>query len=70
MAESEADLEELKHQLSALLDEHRDLDEAINAMAELRNYDQVRIQRLKKGKLKLRDRITEIRNKLLPDIIA
>jgi hypothetical protein len=56
--------------LASLLQEHRDLDAAIDALAVNGNVDQLALSRLKKRKLQLKDEITEINNSLLPDIIA
>jgi hypothetical protein len=56
--------------LAQLLQEHRDLDAAIDALAADGNSDQLALSRLKKRKLQLKDEITEINNNLLPDIIA
>ncbi len=49
---------------------HRDLDAAIAALIESGKSDVIQIQRLKKQKLYLRDRIANLENSLLPDIIA
>ena len=56
--------------LAQLMQEHRDLDAAIDAMILSGNCDQLALSRLKKRKLQLKDEITEINNSLLPDIIA
>jgi hypothetical protein len=56
--------------LTQLMQEHRDLDAAIEAMAQTGNADLLALSRLKKRKLQLKDEITEINNGLLPDIIA
>jgi len=56
--------------LASLMQEHRDLDAAIDALALNGNVDQLALSRLKKRKLQLKDEITEINNSLLPDIIA
>jgi hypothetical protein len=56
--------------LTQLMQEHRDLDAAIEAMTLLGNPDLLTLSRLKKRKLQLKDEITEINNGLLPDIIA
>jgi hypothetical protein len=56
--------------LARLMQEHRDLDAAIDALALTGNRDQLALSRLKKRKLQLKDEITEINNNLLPDIIA
>jgi hypothetical protein len=50
--------------------EHRDLDEVISQLAGGNLSDQLRTQRLKKRKLALKDEITRLHGKLLPDIIA
>ncbi len=62
--------EELRARLEVLRIEHRDLDAAIGALMESGTQDQLRIARLKKRKLQLRDRIIQIENALIPDIIA
>ena len=61
---------ELRAQLARLLQDHRDLDAAIAALEGLPGADIIQIQRLKKRKLQLRDRITLIEDQLTPDIIA
>ena len=61
---------ELRTQLARLRQEHRDLDVAIDALQESPGADLIQVQRLKKRKLELRDRITFIEDQLTPDIIA
>ena len=61
---------ELRAKLEELRSEHRDLDEVIQRMAETAPFNQLQIQRLKKRKLVLRDRIAFIEDQLTPDIIA
>ena len=58
----------LRAKLAELVQEHRDLDAAIDAMAGL--HDIMQLTRLKKKKLQLKDQIAKIENQLLPDIIA
>jgi hypothetical protein len=53
-----------------LRQEHRDLDAAIEALQASPAADIIQVQRLKKRKLVLRDRITHIEDQLTPDIIA
>ena len=65
---TESDRGELRRQLTELREEHRDLDEAINALDRTANL--LRVQRLKKRKLALKDQIARIETALLPDIIA
>tara|TARA_B100002052_G_C15707299_1_gene517881 strand:+ start:71 stop:271 length:201 start_codon:yes stop_codon:yes gene_type:complete len=50
--------------------EHRDLDQILISLQEKHTVDFLQIQRLKKRKLILKDKIIEIRNNLEPDIIA
>ena len=61
---------ELRTQLERLRQEHRDLDAAIDALHAVPGSDILQVQRLKKRKLVLRDRITFIEDQLTPDIIA
>ena len=56
--------------LEQLKVEHRDLDDAINALRDKAMVDQLQIARLKKKKLVLKDRIMRLEDQLLPDIIA
>lgn len=58
----------LRAKLAELTQEHRDLDAAIDALSAAR--DTLQVTRLKKRKLMLKDEISKIHNKLLPDIIA
>lgn len=50
--------------------EHADLDAAIHALVEVGNADPMLLQRLKKKKLALKDRIIELDQLLRPDILA
>ena len=61
---------ELREQLARLQQEHRDLDAAIAALALSPGSDVIQVQRLKKRKLVLRDKIRVIEDQLTPDIIA
>ena len=61
---------ELRAQLARLNQAHRDLDAAIAALQDSPGSDPLQVQRLKKQKLQLRDRITFIEDQLTPDIIA
>lgn len=66
----EAEIAELESELGRLKEEHRDLDTAIEALEGMVAGDQLQIQRLKKRKLVLRDRIAILEDQLTPDIIA
>jgi hypothetical protein len=61
---------ELRAELARLQQAHRDLDAAIAALQASPGADVIQVQRLKKRKLHLRDRITFIEDQLTPDIIA
>jgi hypothetical protein len=61
---------DLRAQLARLLQEHRDLDTAIEALQVSPGSDLLQVQRLKKRKLVLKDRMTFIEDQLTPDIIA
>jgi len=67
MAANETDLQA---ELARLKEEHRDLDTAIDALEKAPARDNLQIKRLKKKKLALKDRIAQIEDQLLPDIIA
>lgn len=62
--------DELNERLEELKAEHRDLDDAIQALSQRAVPDMIQIQRLKKRKLALRDEITKLESNLVPDIIA
>jgi hypothetical protein len=57
-------------QIERLRQEHRDLDVAIEALRGAGQADQLQLQRLKKRKLMLRDKLTRLEDQLTPDIIA
>jgi hypothetical protein len=67
---TEAEEQVLRAKLAELEQEHRDLDTAIQAMAETGVNDQLQLTRMKKRKLQLKDLVTQINDRLLPDIIA
>lgn len=60
----------LKQELQQLRDEHRQLDNEIQALRETGAVDMLKIGRMKKIKLRLKDRIAAIEDSLTPDIIA
>jgi len=61
---------ELRATLTALRIEHRDLDLAIASMEQNPYTDQLRLRRLKKRKLQLRDAINRLESRLIPDLDA
>jgi len=62
--------EVLRVKLEVLRTEHRDLDEAIEALQAKNSSDMLTLQRLKRRKLKLKDQITSLEGHVTPDIIA
>lgn len=63
------DQADLRMNLARLRQEHEDFDVAINAMIQT-GCDALRIQRMKKKKLVIKDTITKIEDQVIPDIIA
>jgi len=64
------DREQLTAKLAELEVEHRDLDDVILSVTQRGDFDQLKLSRLKRRKLALKDQITNLRNSLIPDIIA
>jgi len=60
----------IRDQIERLREEHRDLDAAIEALIHAGAADRLQLQRLKKRKLALRDRMTALEDESTPDIIA
>ena len=69
-AKMDTKIEKLIDQLYLLEQEHRDLDEIISHIQEKKTINLLQIQRLKKRKLVLKDKIKVIKDKIQPDIIA
>lgn len=65
-----SDPAKIAQKLAELREEHRDLDQAINRLAEEPWVDQLRLRRLKKRKLKLKDWIAQLESQLIPDLDA
>ena len=61
---------QIKARIEQLKDEHGRLDSTIKSLSGVVNFDQIRIQRLKKQKLILKDEISSLENQIIPDIIA
>lgn len=70
MGEDFLDQDTLKARIAELRQEHRTLDGQIGALIDNGVQDQLKIARLKKEKLFLKDRISELGDQLTPDIIA
>ncbi len=67
---TEDEEKDIRSELVQLRQEHRDLDFAIDALVLSSRGDHLTVQRLKKKKLAIKDRITHLEDRLVPDIIA
>lgn len=70
MSETTNDNEALEVKLAELRVEHRRIDQAITALVETGVADMLKVRRMKKVKLQLKDRIQFLEDQLTPDIIA
>ena len=66
---SEQEQAEIRLEFAKVKQEHTDFDAAINAMIAV-GCDVLQIQRMKKKKLALKDRLKELEDRIIPDIIA
>jgi hypothetical protein len=66
---SDQDQAEIRLEFARLKQDHADFDAAINAMVAM-GCDPLQIQRMKKKKLHLKDRLLQLGDKVVPDIIA
>ena len=64
------DQEEIKRRIIELQIEHRDLDSAIGRLAEQLSIDDLALRRMKKRKLQIKDALTQLEMRLVPDIPA
>ena len=63
------DQAELRLAAARLRQEHEDYDAAINAMIQV-GCEALKIQRMKKKKLGIKDKMTSLEDQIIPDIIA
>ncbi len=66
---SDQEQSEIRLEYAKLKQEHTDFDAAINAMLAT-GCDPLQIQRMKKKKLALKDRLKSLEDRIIPDIIA
>jgi len=64
------DTQDISRQLVELRTEHRDLDLVIARLVADPTSDELQLRRLKKRKLRLKDMIAYLENKLTPDLDA
>ena len=61
----EADQENIKKEINELLEQHSELDDAIERINDKIPFDQIKLQRLKKRKLLLKDEINKLKSQTL-----
>ncbi|MDQ2632838.1 MAG: YdcH family protein [Pseudomonadota bacterium] len=66
---SDQEQTEIRLEYAKLKQEHTDFDVAINAMIAT-GCDPLQIQRMKKKKLAIKDRMKNLEDRIIPDIIA
>ena len=67
---TEEELNNIRKRVIELKLEHRDLDDAIEVMIATGAFEELKIKRMKRRKLQLKDDIARLENTLLPDILA
>ena len=67
---SEDELNAIRKRIYALKLEHRDLDDAIDHLIAVGTFEELKIKRMKKRKLQLKDTIARLEDRLIPDILA
>lgn len=67
---TEEELSTIRKRVTELKMEHRDLDDAIEHLIATGTFEELKIKRLKKRKLQLKDDIARLENTLIPDILA
>ena len=70
MSDTDDPQKKIQEKVAALELEHRDLDDVISNLESQGEFDQLKLSRLKKRKLMLKDQIASLRYNLFPDIIA
>lgn len=64
------DQESIRQELTVLRQEHRDLDDAINRLSEGLFVNELQLRRLKKRKLQIKDFISRLESRMIPDLDA
>ena len=66
---TEEELNDIRKRVVELRLEHRDLDDAIDQLVAIGTFEELKIKRLKKRRLQLKDDIARLENTLIPDIL-
>ena len=69
-AANESDLEPIKRRIAELQLEHSGLNAVIEAIGQQPAFDELQLRRLKKRKLQIKDDITSLQMRLVPDVPA
>ena len=67
---TEEELSHIRKRVYELKLEHRDLDDAIEQLIAMGTFEELKIKRMKKRKLQLKDDIARLEDQLIPDILA
>jgi len=67
---TEEELNDIRRRVVELKIEHRDLDDAIDHLVDTGTFEELKIKRLKRRRLQLKDDIARLENTLIPDILA
>ena len=70
MSLNDEEIQQARYDLIELRIEHSDLDHAIELMMQNTYVDQLRLRRMKKRKLKLKDNIQRLESLIIPDMDA
>jgi hypothetical protein len=69
-APNEEELAQIRERLLELRLEHSDLDDAIKHLSQNGSFEELKLKRMKKRKLQLKDQIARLEDKLIPDMLA
>ncbi len=67
---SDEDVKSIQRRIIELQSEHRELDEVVANLTLGGAVDQLMVTRMKKRKLLLKDQITRLKSRLIPDLDA
>ena len=67
---SAEEISQIKIRITELELEHRDLDQLVEQLSRDSSFEELHIKRLKKRKLQIKDELSKLEDKLIPDILA